>query len=85
MKIIDRYIAVVVITGTLTALLVVVGLDVFFSLIGQIEDVGEGGYTLLKMLATVVLTIPNGMYELFPVPRCWAVLSAWECWHRIVS
>lgn len=67
MKIVDRYIAGVVIAGTLTALLVVVGLDVFFTLIGQIEDVGEGGYTLLKMLATVVLTIPNGMYELFPV------------------
>lgn len=67
MKIIDRYIARVVVGGTLTALLVVVGLSVFFSLIGEIEDVGEGGYTLLKMLATVVLTIPNSMYELFPV------------------
>ena len=67
MKIIDRYIAVVVINGTLTALLVVVGLSVFFNLIGQIEDVGNGGYTLLIMLATVVLAIPNSMYELFPV------------------
>ena len=67
MKIVDRYIAVVVITGTLTAFLVVVGLNVFFSFIGQIEDVGEGGYTLLKMLATVMLSVPNSMYELFPV------------------
>ncbi len=67
MKIIDRYIARVVVGGTLTALLVVVGLSVFFSLIGEIENVGEGGYTLLKMLATVLLTIPNSMYELFPV------------------
>ncbi|MGB5179043.1 MAG: LPS export ABC transporter permease LptG [Gammaproteobacteria bacterium] len=67
MKIIDRYIAGVVISGTLTALLVVVGLGVFFSLIGEVEEVGNGGYTLLKMLATVVLTIPNSMYELFPV------------------
>jgi hypothetical protein len=67
MKIIDRYVASVVIAGTLTALLVVIGLDAFFSLIGQIDDVGEGDYTLLKMLATVALTIPHGMYELFPV------------------
>ena len=67
MKIIDRYIARVITTGTLTALLLVVGLDVFFSLISQIDDVGEGDYTLLKMLTTVVLTIPSGMYELFPV------------------
>ena len=67
MKIIDRYIAAVVITATLTALLVVVGLNTFFSLIGQIDAVGDGDYTLLKMLATVVLTIPTSMYELFPV------------------
>lgn len=67
MKIIDRYIALVVTTGTLTALLVVVGLNVFFSLIGQIDAVGEGSYTLLKMLLTVALTIPHSMYELFPV------------------
>jgi lipopolysaccharide export system permease protein len=46
---------------------VVVGLNVFFNLISEIEDVGEGGYTLLKMLLTVILTIPNSMYELFPV------------------
>ena len=67
MKIIDRYVASVVIAGTLTALLVVIGLDAFFSLIGQIDDVGEGDYTLLKMLATVALTVPHSMYELFPV------------------
>jgi lipopolysaccharide export system permease protein len=67
MKIIDRYIARVIIAGTLTAMLVVVGLDVFFSLISQLDDVGEGDYTLLKMLATVALTIPSGMYELFPI------------------
>ena len=67
MKIIDRYVARVIMSGTLTALLLVVGLDAFFSLISQIDDVGEGDYTLLKMLATVALTLPNSMYELFPV------------------
>ena len=67
MKIIDRYIARVIIGGTLTAMLVVGGLDIFFSLISQIDDVGKGDYTLLKMLATVALTIPNSLYELFPI------------------
>jgi lipopolysaccharide export system permease protein len=66
-KIIDRYIASAVITATLTALLVVVGLDAFFNLIGQIDDVGKGTYTLPKMLATVALRMPNSLYELFPV------------------
>lgn len=67
MKIIDGYIARVIIAGTMTALLLVVGLDAFFSLISQIDDVGEGDYTLLKMLTNVVLTIPSSMYMLFPV------------------
>lgn len=67
MKIVDRYIARAIITGTLTALLLVVGLDVFFTLISEIDDVGEGDYTLLTMLTTVVLTIPSGTYELFPI------------------
>jgi lipopolysaccharide export system permease protein len=67
MKIIDRYIARVIMTGTFTALLLVVGLDAFFSLISQIDDVGSGDYTLLKMLATVALTVPSSMYELFPI------------------
>ncbi len=40
LKIIDRYIAQVIMAGTVTALLLVVGLDAFFSLIGQIDDVG---------------------------------------------
>jgi len=67
MKIVDRYIARAIISGTLTALLLVVGLDVFFTLISEIDDVGEGDYTLLTMLTTVVLTIPSGTYELFPI------------------
>jgi lipopolysaccharide export system permease protein len=66
-KLIDRYIASAVIIATLTALLVVVGLDAFFSLIGQIDDVGEGDYTLARLLATITLGVPSSMYELFPV------------------
>jgi len=65
-KLIDRYIGGVVVTGTLIALLVVVGLDVFFTVINDIEDVGRNGYTMLNMLEYVALTTPQSMYELFP-------------------
>lgn len=67
MKLIDRYIAGVVVGGTLVALLVVVGLDVFFKIIDQIEDVGKGGYTMMNMLQYVALTTPQSLYELFPL------------------
>ncbi len=67
MKILDRYIGRAVASGTAIALLVVVGLDVFFSVVSEIDQVGENNYTLLTMLQYVALTIPHGMYELFPM------------------
>ena len=67
MKILDRYIAAAVVTGTGIALLVIVGMDVFFSVIAQIEDVGKDSYTLLVMLQYIALITPQGAYELFPM------------------
>lgn len=67
MKLLDRYIAGTVIGGTLGALLVLVGLDMFFSVIDQFDAVGRGGYTLSRMLQSVLLTLPQGSYELFPL------------------
>ena len=67
MKILDRYIAVTVAIGTLVALLLLVGLDMFFSVIAQIDNVGKGSYTMLKMLQYVALTTPGSFYELFPM------------------
>lgn len=67
MNLIDRYIAGTIATGTLVALLVVVGLDVFFNVIDQIENVGKDGYTMGAMLQYVALTTPQSLYELFPM------------------
>jgi lipopolysaccharide export system permease protein len=66
-KLIDRYIAGVVANGTLIALLVVVGLDIFFNVIDQVESVGKGGYTMMTMLQYIALTTPQSLYELFPM------------------
>lgn len=67
MRILDRYVAMAVAGGTGIALLVVLGMDVFFSVIAQIDDVGKGGYTMAAMLQYVALTTPQGAYELFPL------------------
>lgn len=64
---IDRYIGGVVVTGTLIALLVLVGLDIFFNVIDEIDKVGKGSYTLSVMLQSVLLTTPQSLYELFPL------------------
>jgi lipopolysaccharide export system permease protein len=66
-KILDRYIAAAVVTGTGVSLLVIVGMDIFFSVISQIDDVGKGSYTLYTMLQYVALITPHGAYELFPM------------------
>jgi len=56
MKILDRYIARAIATGTGIALLVILGLDIFFNIIGQMDKVGVGTYTLWKMFLFVALT-----------------------------
>jgi len=66
-RILDRYVAAAVVSGTGIALLVIVGMDVFFSVISQIDDVGKGSYTLYDMLRYVALITPQGAYELFPM------------------
>jgi lipopolysaccharide export system permease protein len=67
MKILDRYIAVAIASGTGIALLVILGLDIFFNIIGQMDNVGVGTYTLWKMLLFVALTTPQSLYEMFPM------------------
>ena len=67
MKILDRYIAAAVVTGTLVALLIVVGLDIFFNVIAQFDNVGRENYTLLTLIQFVALITPQSMYELFPM------------------
>jgi lipopolysaccharide export system permease protein len=65
--ILDRYIARVVLGGTLVALLVVLALDVFFSFIGEVGDIGRGHYGALDALAYIALSIPRRVHELFPM------------------
>lgn len=67
MKILDRYIAVAVVTGTLVALLIVVGLDMFFNVIAQLDNVGRENYTLMTLVQFVALITPQSMYQLFPM------------------
>ena len=67
MKILDRYIAIAVARGTLVALFILVGLDIFFNVMAQLDNVGKGTYSMLKMLQFVALITPHGMYQMFPM------------------
>lgn len=66
MRIIDRYIGVATAVGVAAALLLLVTLDAFFALIGELGDVGEGSYDVGDALRYIALTVPRRAYVLFP-------------------
>ena len=67
MKILDRYIAVILLKTTGVAMLVLLSLFAVLLLIDQLGDVGQGNYDILKVLEYVSLTLPRLAFELAPV------------------
>lgn len=67
MRIIDRYLASALLMGTFQVLAVLLGLTLFISLIGKLEDMGEDGYGFARVLQSVLLGLPQLGYEIFPV------------------
>lgn len=66
MSLLDRYIAKHVLGGLLVVLLVIVGLDMVFSLLEELGDL-RGDYTFLAALQYIGLTIPSRLYEYVPL------------------
>ncbi len=67
MKIAYRYLAVEVILGILIVLAGFLALFAFFDLIGEVKNVGQGGYQLYHAAAFVLLRMPGRVYEITPV------------------
>ncbi|MCB1760560.1 MAG: LPS export ABC transporter permease LptG [Gammaproteobacteria bacterium] len=67
MKRIERYIGFSVMLNILLALFVLVTLVGFVTLLDEMEEVGRGDYRAADALLYVLLVLPRGAYELFPV------------------
>ncbi|QNM95913.1 LPS export ABC transporter permease LptG [Chitinimonas koreensis] len=67
MKTLSRYLINEVVRTCFLVLLALLGLFLFFDLIGELGDVGRGGYTFGKLLAYVGLLAPGHAYELMPI------------------
>lgn len=67
MKILDRYIFRTVATTTLVALLVLLLLEFFLSLLVELEEVGKGNYTFMAAIRYLLLIQPQRLYEVFPM------------------
>ena len=63
----DRYIGNTVLAATLLAWLVVSMLEALFMFMGELGDVGRGGYSLADATLFVLLTLPGRAYQSFPI------------------
>jgi lipopolysaccharide export system permease protein len=66
-KILDRYLAGAVVTGTLVTLAVVLPLLGFFLLADEMDEVGENGYLFADAALFVTLVLPRYAYQAFPI------------------
>ncbi|MBE0511008.1 MAG: LPS export ABC transporter permease LptG [Gammaproteobacteria bacterium] len=67
MKILEVYLAGVVLLYTLIVMLVLLGLYFFTTLIGELGVVGQGSYRLLDAARYSAMLVPKQIYELFPM------------------
>ena len=65
--IINRYIYRHMYQGTIMALGILVSLGVFFTFIGQLDDIGRGDYSLLLVIEYAALQAPGKIVEYMPL------------------
>ncbi|WP_185268894.1 LPS export ABC transporter permease LptG [Halopseudomonas xiamenensis] len=66
MRLLDRHIGKSVISSVLAVALIIVGLDLLFAYIGELDDL-EGDYGALEALTYIFLTFPRRLYDLLPM------------------
>lgn len=67
MRLLDRYIGRSVLNHSLVVLAVLLSLYVFSFFVSEIDNVGQGRYTLLHALGYTLMLLPRQAYELFPM------------------
>ena len=65
-RIIDLYLARSVLLATLGAWAVLLSFDLVSALFNELDEIGEGGYTLSHAVLYTAYTVPRRMYELYP-------------------
>ncbi len=65
-RLLTRYVVRAVVLGAVLVLAVLVSLDSVFTFIGEVDEVGQGDYSLAVAAVYILLTLPARMYQLFP-------------------
>ncbi|HEX6002428.1 MAG TPA: LPS export ABC transporter permease LptG [Burkholderiales bacterium] len=76
MRTLRRYMAREIIAATALVMAGLLVLFAFFDLVEQIKDLGRGGYQLRHIILHVLLSVPNHVYELFPIATLIGTLFA---------
>ena len=76
MRTLRRYLATEIIVATALVFAALLMLFAFFDLVEQIKDLGRGVYNMRRILIYVVLTLPDHIYQLFPVAALIGTLFA---------
>ena len=66
MRLLDRHIGTTVLFSVLAVAGIIVGLDLLFAYIGELEDL-EGDYGAFAAFTYTLLTLPRRLYELLPM------------------
>jgi len=67
MRTLRRYLATEITAATTLVFAALVMLFAFFDLVDQVKDLGRGAYNMQRVLTYVLLSVPDHVYELFPV------------------
>lgn len=74
MRLIDLYLAKQLFLALLMVVLLLFGLELFFSFIQEMKWVGRGSYTLSLALAYLLMVAPSKIYQLLPWAACLGTL-----------
>lgn len=67
MKVLERYIAKEILGAVLFVLIAFLALFAFFDLIGELKEVGHGGYRLQYAFLYIFMRLPGYTYDLIPI------------------
>lgn len=76
MRTLRRYLTSEIIAATALVFAALLMLFAFFDLVEQIKDLGRGNYRLRHIVIHVLLSVPNHVYELFPIAALIGTLFA---------
>ena len=76
-RIVDLYLARTVLVSILGAWAVLVGFDLLSAFVNELDEIGEGSYTLSHAVLFTAYPVPRRMYDLFPTVALIGMVLGW--------